>query len=466
MAILTLPVTAHTKYVSHGSTYVVIKGEQTDGADYIGEAIDKGAQTIVVQKDHQKAISYVTHLKARGLKIKYVSNARLALAQLSASAWSFPAKKITCIGITGTKGKSTSCFLLEHVLRKSGYRTALISSIYNGVNGKFEKAELTTPQSDYLQAFLSDCIQRGVTHVIIEVSAQALSLYRLIGIEFDVVLYTNFSPAHGEFYSSEQDYFLAKSKLLNYLKEHATIFVNGDDERLKPLIQDKKTVRTFGFSASNNICAQLLINDYVSINLYNYMYACQVLIGKFNAYNILGVIAISHLLGIENKWLAHAITEFQGVPGRMQIVHLPHGVRCVIDKAHDPSSFRAALPILANMGERLILVFGAGGQRDRSMRPAMGAIAAQYASQIILTTDDPRYENPAAIMDDIYAGIPRAVRHNVLLIEDRRCAIIQALHLASAETVIAILGKGSETYQEIAGVKHHFDERAIVLSTV
>lgn len=464
-------VTSHTKYVGKGSIFVAVKGQKENGIDYIVQALQKGAKTIVIQKDVLLPDEILYVIQSHGAVLARVENPRRALAQLSAQAYGYPAHKVKIIAVTGTKGKTTTSWLLAHLLSQAGKKTALLSTVRNRIGNVELPTELTTPQPDYIHAFLHECVQQEIEWVIMETAAQAASLHRIDGIEFDGALYTNFSPTHAEFYADIEDYFAAKQSILQQVKLISPIILNGDDEQVANLQNNFKQAfclyrdmpsKDLSFNqlpATLGLAWQLKYQNKVA------MFECPALIGTFNVYNCAMAAALAITLGIKPTILADGFKTFKGVPGRLERYQLPNGSQCIIDYAHTPSSFKAVLSLLRKMTTNLIVVFGAGGERDRTMRPQLGAIASTIADLVVLTTDNPRRENIQDIITDIQSGIDAITQSKRVVIElDRKEAIKKAYAHSSKGTIIALLGKGPDEYQLIGTTKIPFSERAIVTS--
>ncbi|HLW72422.1 MAG TPA: UDP-N-acetylmuramoyl-L-alanyl-D-glutamate--2,6-diaminopimelate ligase, partial [Candidatus Babeliales bacterium] len=389
--------------------------------------------------------------------------------ELSAQAAGFPAQKLKIIGITGTKGKTTTSFLLEHILQSAGYKTALISSAKNRICGYNFSAPLTTPQPDYLQQFLKLCVDNNVDYVVMEVAAQALTLHRVEGIIFCGIIFTNFSLEHLEFYPTLDDYFKAKSLIFTMAADNAPLLINADDGHGVQLLVQHKTAQSYGF---NNICCgyigTFISNPITMVALHvihgdqgnNFM--CPILFGAYNAYNVLAATSMAQELNIDIKTIQHALQNFAGVPGRLQEHLLPNGARCFIDYAHNPESFQAVLSTLRLLTQHLIVVFGAGGGRDKSKRPMMGNIASQIADIVVVTSDNPRLEDPAIIAADIIRGVSASLEHKIVRELDRKKAIESAYLFSDHGSIIVLLGKGPDEYQIIGTTKHYFSERHIV----
>jgi UDP-N-acetylmuramoyl-L-alanyl-D-glutamate--2,6-diaminopimelate ligase len=456
------PVACHTDNIGPGSTFVAVKGMQKDGVDFIPAALRNGAGKIVIEQETVLNTALLRLLEQHNACLVRVSNTRRALAELSAAALNFPAKKLKLIGITGTKGKTTTTYILEHILRNAGFKTARISTVKNSICGIELHTNLTTPHPDYLHIFFDACVKKNVEFVVMEVAAQAISLERVHGLEFDGLVFTNFSQEHGEFYPTIEHYFASKMKLFDQIKISAPILINGDDVSLCA-INKKKT--TFGFANDVAIAAQLIeAQKAITITIDGTLLSCSNLCGNFNAYNLLAAGAMANQVGVDWNAIANAIASFSYVPGRFEGYKLPNGARCFIDYAHNPSSFEALFSTVRSMTNHLIVVFGAGGDRDKTKRPVMGNIAAQWADVIILTADNPRSEDPQDIINQIIAGIEQSQQKKVMCELDRKKAIELAYQHTKPSSIILLLGKGPDEYQLIGGQKFYFSEREIIQS--
>ncbi len=462
------PVTCHTKHVGPGSTFIAIKGQYEDGVHYILQALEKGASQLVVQDDAVIPSDIAHSIKRAAVKINYVANSRAALAQLSAQAAGYPAQNLKIIGITGTKGKTTTTHILAHIMRQAGYKTAFISTVKNVIADTEFPPSLTTPQPDYLHQFLKCCIEQGVEFVVMEVAAQALNLHRVDGITFDGAIFTNFSHEHLEFYTTLEEYFVAKCKLFEQCNKDATVLINCDDENGVRLLNDHPEFLSFGMQQRADFSAEISVQqlDHLTLTVLhnnkknNFM--CPSLPGVFNGYNVLAAVSVSLQLGIEPATIAHGLTTFPGVPGRLARYQLPNGATCVIDYAHNPTSYTAVLSLLRSVTNHLIVVFGAGGDRDVSKRSQMGAVASEIADVIIVTSDNPRMEDPNKIINDIIEGITPQCINKVIRELDREQAIKKAYTLSLSGSIIAILGKGADEYQIVGKRKSYFSEREII----
>lgn len=438
------PVSCHTNRVGPGSTFVAIPGFKHDGRNYIDQAIQSGATSIVVP--HNTSLH-----KHPGITYEYCTDLRKRLAELSAQALNYPAQKLKIIGITGTKGKSTTTYLIEHILAVAGYKTARITGITNKIENQEEPSTLTSPESDYLQMFFAECVRNNIEYVVMEVSSHALALHRTYGIQFEAIGFTNLYPDHLDFHSSVEDYFTTKCTLFKQLKNSGCAVVNSDNEwgaRAFELFNPYCALKKLNLTIhSNNL-------DGLSITCNNELFSCPSLFGAFNAHNLAMAITITQNLGIDNTSIQTALTTFSGVPGRLTRCTLKNGATAFVDFAHNPDAMRAVLNVLRPMTDHLIVVFGCGGNKPKERRFGMGSVAAEYANEIILTNDNPRFESPEAIIADIKSTIPEEKLQKVITILDRREALCYAMQEARPSSIIAILGKGHETSMIIKG--EHF----------
>ncbi len=462
------PVACHTDNIGLGSTFVAIQGQKQDGYSFIPLALDRGAKIVVVQDSVCLSRDIRNQIDCAGAKLKTVNNTRQALAHLSARAHGYPANKLRIIGVTGTKGKTSTAFMLEHILRNAGHKTALLSTVQNKIYNTVFSASLTTAQPDYLHSFFSLCVEQGVEFVVMEVAAQALSLHRVDGISFDAALFTNFGQEHSEFYEKLDDYFAAKCLLFDQLVQGAPACINGDDLWGKKLLSLYPEFLSFGIAESLLFYSAQPVElvEGLSCRIMNDNFSCLVncphLFGRFNVYNLLGAISLANALGVSLEQSTQSIASFSGVPGRLEKVPLANGALAIIDKAHNPSSFHAVLSSLRAMTDNLIVVFGAGGDRDKTKRPQMGRIAAQYVNYVVLTSDNPRSEKASDIIDEIYSGISPEDSTRVVQEVDRELAIKKAYQFSKEGSIIALLGKGPDEYELIGDQKIFFSEKKIL----
>lgn len=464
------PVTCHTDYVGKDSTFVAIKGMKEDGIAYIPHALERGAHKIVIEESTILSDEIKKLIQEKNAELIVVPHARRALAQLSAQALNYPARSLKIIAITGTKGKSTTAFLTEHILKIAGYRTALISTVKKRILDHDIPCELTTPQPDFLHVFFDACKKHSIDYVIMEVAAQGTSLYRVETLEFERAVFTNFSLEHSEFYENLDSYFAAKAAVFTMVKPSGTMIFNADDERVFEFYKNKGAGHTFGLREGATLRASIDYKEPLSLSATffthgkDYAIHAPALLGTFNVYNCLAAASLAHTLGIGYTVIQEAFLTFKGTPGRLERYMLPNGALGCIDYAHNPSSFEAILSTLRVLTPHLIVVFGAGGDRDLLKRPLMGALAARIADMVILTSDNPRSEDPYAIIQAIKEGIQGEDMAKVSIEIDREVAIKKAYTHSKKNSIIALLGKGPDEYQIIQGKKYPFSEAAILRS--
>ncbi len=459
------PVTAHTDFVGAGTTFVAIKGFAKNGLDYVPLALERGATHIVVDESTTISQDMYALLQKYGATLQRVADTRASLADLSAHAAGFPAHKLKIIGITGTKGKTTTSFITHHLLSAAGYNTALMTTVYNRIGSHIFKAPLTTAQPDYLHQFLKLCVEHDIEYVVMETAAQAFSMNRVAGISFAGIIFTNFSQEHLEFYPNMQTYFEQKSRIFEHANPEAPVIINIDNEWLT---QHKNNATTISLAAQDADWSVTQLKTFphldmrVSHDQNEYRLHSPALVGEFNIYNCLTASVLAHELGVAWPIIQQGLATFSGVPGRVQKFELPNGAQAIIDYAHNPLSFENIFKLLRSMTDDLIVVFGAGGDRDKTRRPLMGALAEQWADYSIITTDNPRSEDAAVIAQEIMAGISGEGRQRAHIELDREQAIIQAYKRSRTGSIIALLGKGPDEYQIFGDQKIFFSEAQII----
>ena len=449
-----------SKKVNEKDVFVAIKGYSQDGNDYIIEAIDNGAIALIIESDVD-----LSNYSTENMTIIKVENARIALAKMAETYYDYPAKKLKVIGITGTKGKTTTAYMIRDIMNASGKKTGMIGTIYNTYGKVQIESTRTSPESLELQKLLKDMVDAGMEYVVMEVSSHALTLDRVYGIHFAVGVFTNLSEDHLDFHETMQNYLDAKKKLFD-ISDLAII--NGDDiyaPKLIKMISCKHA--TFGLDNAVNLTAtDLRINaDFVEFKMYvnKMLETIHVNIpGKYTIYNSLAAIAVCSLFNCQMDSILLALANVK-VPGRSEIVPIQKNFTVMIDYAHTPSSLEAILTAVKKHAKgRIICVFGCGGNRDEKKRPMMGEISGRLADFTVITTDNPRNESASKIIKDIEEGMKKT-RGLYKSIENRKEAIKFAMRIAWKNDIIILAGKGHETYQELKNNKKiHFDEREVV----
>jgi UDP-N-acetylmuramoyl-L-alanyl-D-glutamate--2,6-diaminopimelate ligase len=451
-------ITDDSRAVVPQGIFVAVRGTERDGHDYLDAAAKAGADVAIVQDASRTTLPALV-----------VNDTRRAAAVAGAAAYGFPARDLQLVGVTGTNGKTTTVNLLRHLLddRASGRkRSASIGTLGVLIGSEGEALEggggLTTPGPIELQRIFRALIERGVGCIAMEVSSHSLDQRRVEGVLFDVVAFTNLTRDHLDYHGTMENYFAAKAKLLDHLLPHGTVVYNVDDPAWKKLVTVRRRVgfservhaevhaRDVRFGPRGSELTLCLNEDRTEVRL--------PLIGDFNVVNALGAAACAYALGLSADVIGHRLSTMPQVPGRLEVVHdAPTVLR---DYAHTPDALERALEAVRPFApEKLIVVFGCGGDRDKGKRPVMGEIAERLADFAIVTSDNPRTEDPETILDEIETGM-HAANHE--RIEDRRAAIGRALDLASPHDVIVLAGKGHETYQIRGTTKFPFDEKLIV----
>ena len=453
-----------SRKVEKGSVFVCISGSVRDAHEFIPDVIAKGAAAIIVEKDVEPQDG-VTYLK--------VEDSRLALACMSAAYFDHPARKLKTIGITGTKGKTTTTYMVKSILESAGIRTGLIGTIESIVGEKRIPSANTTPESYRVQELFHEMVEAGLEAVVMEVSSQALMLHRVSGFTFDIGVFTNLEPDHiGENEHKDfADYMHCKSLLFRQCK--LGIF-NGDSEHLQGILEGHTCkVETFGYGKDNDLVADgvelkkehgaLGVRYHVS-GLMNFDVEVNVP-GSFSVYNSLTAIAICHHFGVDVEKIKHALLHVS-VKGRIEIVPVTRRYTIMIDYAHNAMSLESLLTTLREYEPgRLVCLFGCGGNRAKSRRYEMGEVSSRLADLTVVTSDNPRNEEPMDIINDILVGVHKADGEYVT-IPDRKEAIAYCMKHAQDGDIVVLAGKGHEDYQEICGVKHHMDERELIADII
>jgi len=450
----------NSKKVEDGFAFVCIRGFKTDGHEYIDEAIEKGAKLIVVDEFYD-----TSSLKDKVEFIK-TSNTRKALSIISSNFFEHPSKDFLLIGVTGTNGKTSTTFMIKSILEQSGHKVGLIGTIKNMIGQKEIEAKNTTPESYDLQKLFFEMRKEDVDSVVMEVSSHSLELSRVDNCDFDVGVFTNLTQDHLDFHGTMKNYFAAKLKLFKMSKKRV---VNIDDEWGKKIVTIYPDSITYGINSKADICAaniKLFVNknqfelwnrndnELITLNIP----------GIFSVYNALAAAACASVLGIDLKTIKRGLESVKAIPGRFEIVESNDKFTIVIDYAHTPDGLLNLMKTVDEVAKgRKVLLFGCGGDRDRTKRPIMGEIAGKMADFVIVTSDNPRTEDPLRIIDDIVVGLQKT-NVEYVIIPDRYEAIKYAIQNAKENDFIVLAGKGHETYQILKDRTIHFDEREVVRS--
>ncbi len=448
-----------SRKVQPGYLFVAVPGTQVNGHDYIQRAVDAGAEAVVAERGE-----YLTRLGETGeTPVILVDDSAAALALLADAWYESPSTAMRVVGITGTNGKTTVATLLHDLFTALGYRAGLLSTVEIRIGTDKRKATHTTPDALSIQENLAAMRDAGIDYVFMEVSSHAVHQRRTRGLHFTGGVFTNLSHDHLDYHGTFAEYLRVKKAFFDALPADAFALVNADDKRGGVMVQNT-AARAYRYSLRSNVDfhARLIADTPQGLQLeLNGTEVFFKLMGRFNAYNLLAVYGTAVLLGQEEKEVLVALSGLSGAEGRLERVADPAGrVTALVDYAHTPDALQNVLETLRALlpdGHRLVCVVGAGGDRDRSKRPEMARIAAALADQAILTSDNPRSESPEAILDEMEAGLTGTAAGKVLRITDRRQAIRTAVRLGYE--VVLVAGKGHETYQEVRGERHPFDDR-------
>ena len=452
----------HTANVRPGSCFVAISGFKADGHQYVGEAVRKGATAVIVERDVAvpKNVSKIV-----------VEDSRDCLARLSAMMFGEPTKNLRLVGITGTNGKTTTAYLIDSIWRAAGLKTGLLSTIAYRVGGELLEAERTTPESYDLQKMFQQMVKQGVSDCVMEVTSHALDLKRVVGCHFDGAIFTNLSQDHLDYHKDMESYFACKAKLFRerlVVSEKKSLFavLNWDDSHGRTLAGGLPAkIWRYSLYGKTDVHITAMQSGWHGLKM-DVKTPCGVLtlssplIGEFNAGNILAALTAALAMETPLEQIALGIASFEGVPGRLEKITNKKGIHVFVDYAHTPAALENVLHTLkALKPARIITVFGCGGDRDRLKRPLMGAAVDRFSDAAIITSDNPRSENPEAILREIQAGFQTG--KEFLTIADRRDAITKAISMAKEGDCVLIAGKGHETYQELENVRYPFDDRKI-----
>ena len=450
-----------SRKVEDQSLFVAIHGYSTDGHNYLKDVSDHGAVAAVVEKEN-------TEIKIPQYIVK---DSRVALARIASEFYRPVLDDMRVVGITGTNGKTSTSFLIRSILNEARIYSGLIGTIHYDIGGELIEAWNTTPESVDLFQMMYEMHQHNQKGCILEASSHGLALHRLDGINFEVAVFTNLSQDHLDFHTNFEDYYQAKKLLFLKLKPEGTAIINSDDtygQRLLAEIQSKSL--DFNTSGNGTVTATHWVSSLNGVTLLAQTPQGKInitspLIGKFNIENILAAISTGIALDIDLETIKRGIEAVSRVPGRLEPVPVNIDKTVIVDYSHTPDALEKALNVLAEMTDKnLWVVFGCGGDRDKTKRPLMGKIAMKIADHVIITSDNPRSESPEAIISEILAGVNGNGKVDVEA--NRRQAIELALKKASAGDTILIAGKGHENYQEIDGIKYPFDDRKVVKESV
>jgi len=445
-----------SRKVTAGSLFVAVKGYKTDGHDFISSAIASGASSVICEilpENPDKSICWIK-----------TSDSAKALGLAASNFFGNPSSSLKLVGVTGTNGKTTIATLLYRMFLRLGYKCGLFSTVCNYINEKELEATHTTPDPVQLNSLLSRMVDAGCDFAFMEVSSHSADQQRIAGLKFVGGIFTNLTHDHLDYHKTFDNYLAAKKSFFDSLPAGSFALVNVDDKNGRVMLQNC-TARHYTFSVRGVADYRCKVIEQSFEGMGVKIQDEEVwtkFIGGFNASNLLAVYAASELLGAVKKEILTILSDLQPVSGRLELVKSPTGISGIVDYAHTPDALLNVIDTINKIregGVQLITVVGAGGDRDRTKRPKMAAISAEGSTKVILTSDNPRTEDPEKILDEMEAGITPDLKRKTLRIADRREAIKTAVMLANKGDVVLIAGKGHETYQDIMGVKLHFDDR-------
>lgn len=449
-----------SRKVKEGSVFIAVKGTAVDGHEFISKAISQGATAIVCEQLPEDKREHVTYVK--------VKDSASAAGQMADAFFHSPSQNMKVVGITGTNGKTTTATLLFHLFKGLGYKCGLISTVQNHIDDVAETSTHTTPDAISVQALLAKMAAAGCSHVFMEVSSHAVHQRRIEGISFAAGVFTNITHDHLDYHQTFDEYIRVKKAFFDSLPADAFALTNADDKRGMVMLQNTAAEKhAYSLRVPATIKGKVLENNLTGLVMnINGQEAHFRMIGTFNAYNLLAVYGTATLLGEDKMQVLSVLSNLHGAPGRFETYMSPNDkILGIVDYAHTPDALINVLATIKQLrvgGQQIITVIGCGGDRDKTKRPIMAQVACEHSEKAILTSDNPRSEDPEDILNDMESGLTMAQKRKALRITDRKEAIKTACVLAQPDDIVLIAGKGHETYQEIKGERHHFDDREIL----
>ena len=457
-------VQSDSRQVKQGSLFVAVRGTAVDGHDFIEKAIEQGAVAIVCE---HSPLSTQQTLHSTNSPLIEVPDSADALGRLASAWYGEPSRQMMVVGVTGTNGKTTIATLLYDLFRKLGYKAGLLSTVCNYIEDQVVPTSHTTPDPLTIHSLMAKMVDAGCEYVFMEVSSHAIDQKRISGIDFNGGIFTNLTRDHLDYHNTVENYLKAKKTFFDNLPSSAFALTNADDKSGLVMLQNTAARKlTYSLRTMADFKGKIIESHFegteIEINsrdVYTHF------VGRFNVYNLLAVYGSAAALGEETEDILIALSTLHSVSGRFETIRSPQGITAIVDYAHTPDALENVLnginEVLDGSG-RVITVVGAGGSRDKGKRPIMAKEAVRQSDQFILTSDNPRFEEPDDIINDMYAGLNASDRERTLCITDRKQAIKTAVTLAKKGDVILVAGKGHEDYQDVKGVKHHFDDREIL----
>ena len=449
-----------SRKVQKGAMFIAIKGSLSDGHLFIDKAISLGATVIVHEEEILNEVVGIQYIQ--------VENSAKAAGDFATNFYEHPSKKLQLIGITGTNGKTSTVTLLHEVFTKLGHKVGLISTIKNLIGDECINATHTTPDCIALNELLHNMVEKGCGYCFMEVSSHAIDQYRIQGLEFKIAAFSNITHDHLDYHGDFKNYLYTKKKLFDTLSENAIALTNKDDKNGMVMVQNTKAkIKTYSLAAMSDFRAQILENSFTGLVLnLDGQEIYTKLVGEFNAYNILAVYSIAILLKADKEKLFLILSNLNAVEGRFNyIISDRDKLIGIVDYAHTPDALEKVLETINNSKTKsvnTITIIGCGGDRDKTKRPVMASAACRMSHRVILTSDNPRSEDPILIIKEMQMGVLQEEKKKVLSIVDRKEAIRTACTIAEKGDIILLAGKGHETYQEVKGVKYPFDDKKIL----
>ena len=448
-----------SRRIETGHLFVAMKGTQTDGHAYIGKAITQGAAAILCEDMPESTVDGVTYIQ--------VESTEDVVGEVATTFYGDPSRHLKLVGVTGTNGKTTIATLLYNMFRKLGYKCGLLSTVCNYIEDEQIPADHTTPDPIALNQLLSRMVQAGCQYAFMECSSHAIAQKRIGGLKFAGGIFTNLTSDHLDYHKTFENYRDAKKAFFDGLPKGAFAITNADDKNGMVMVQNTKaTVKTYSTRSMADFRAKILECHFggMYLEIDGREVGVQ-FIGKFNVSNLLAVYGAAIMLGEKPDNVLLVMSTLKSVSGRLDPVHSPEGYTAIVDYAHTPDALENVLKAIhevLNGKGQVITVCGAGGNRDKGKRPLMAQEAVKQSDKVIITSDNPRFEEPQAIIDDMLAGLTAQQMKKVISIVDRKEAIRTACMMAQKGDVILVAGKGHENYQEVCGVKHHFDDKEVL----
>ena len=447
-----------SRLVDDGHLFIAMRGTQTDGHSFINKALSKGAKAICCETMPENAPEYPD------VAFVLVENTERIAGKVATRFYGDPTQKLKLVGVTGTNGKTTIATLLYQMFRKMGHKVGLLSTVCNYINDEAVPATHTTPDPITLNRLLGEMVNKGCEYAFMEVSSHSVAQHRIAGLEFSGGIFTNLTRDHLDYHKTVENYLQAKKSFFDNLPKGSFVVTNADDKNGKIMVQNTlATVKEYSLRTLCDFKGRILEDHFDGMLIdFNGMETAVQFVGRFNASNLLAVFGTAVMLGKTPEETLRIMSTLKPVSGRFETIRSPKGYTAIVDYAHTPDAIANVLcsihEVLNGRG-RVITVVGAGGNRDKGKRPLMAKEAVKGSHLVIITSDNPRFEEPSDIIRDMMEGVANEVQSKVLTIVDRREAIRTACMMAQANDVVLIAGKGHEDYQEIKGVKHHFDDK-------